>query len=130
MEKFDGQKVDEDPGWEGIERDLAPKIPIEEVRKMLKSKREGTWGKDLAGDKADPDIDNFNADDIPDENPPMVSSPRGSCTTTSNHEPVHVHASAPCSTFSRKRSSGGLGPIERLFDRQRTDALQILKFGF
>lgn len=48
--KASGQKsFDDDPGWDGIEHDLLPKIPIATLREFLKEKREtgvfvNKWG--------------------------------------------------------------------------------------
>lgn len=97
---------------------------------MLKSKRDGTWGKGGEGDEADADVDpaqDHNAQNIPNDNPPILSSPKGS-STTSKAEPLEMHTSESPKTCSRKRSSGGIGPLEQLFEKQRTGVNQIEKF--
>lgn len=56
MNNLNGQNIDEDPGWAGVDQDIRPKIPAAEVKKLLAQKRKEDQERAERRRLLDPDI--------------------------------------------------------------------------
>lgn len=116
LQKNKGKRIDHDPGWPGLEKDLAPKIPIKTIRAWQKSKREGTWENN---DKAPELIENKCEE--PEAPKALVVSPtkpvkkkpklQGNSTSEKDNMVMTATSSIPRTT--------GSGLLPAMFEAQR-----------
>lgn len=92
-------RIDFDPGWEGVEKDLAPKTNVKIIRRWQRLYREGRWSKDGV-----PPADDSDGDAV-EKPPPKKRSHRSKSNTISES-----------STSSRAKS----GSLPSLLESQRT----------
>lgn len=105
-------RIDFDPGWEGVEGDLAPKTHIKTIRRWQRLFREGRWSADGVPPEDESDVDNLDEDKA-DEASEADELPRK----------MRPNANSTESTESSKSSSSTgstSGDIPSLFHAQRT----------